>query len=133
MARLPHRLDLRMNALATQILFDTQQRAIGVEYLRGARLYRADRSPASGNAERCVVHAAKEVILSGGAFNTPQLLMLSGIGPRAVLQQHGIPILVDLPGVGRNLQDRYEVGVVNRMNFDAWASLKGAKFTRDDP
>jgi len=132
-ARLPHRLDLRMNALATQILFDTQQRAIGVEYLRGARLYRADRSPASGNAERCVVHAAKEVILSGGAFNTPQLLMLSGIGPRAVLQQHGIPILVDLPGVGRNLQDRYEVGVVNRMNFDAWASLKGAKFTRDDP
>jgi choline dehydrogenase-like flavoprotein len=133
MERLPHRLDLRVNTLATQVLFDGRHRAIGVEYLRGARLYRADRSPAAGDAERCVVRAAKEVILSGGAFNTPQLLMLSGIGPRAVLQQHGIPILVNLPGVGKNLQDRYEVGVVNRMNFDAWASLKGAKFARGDP
>jgi choline dehydrogenase len=96
--RLPHQLDLRVNALATQILFDGQQRAIGVEYLRGGRLYRATRSPAAGDAERRVVRAAKEVILSGGAFNTPQLLMLSGIGPRAVLQQHGIPVRVDLPG-----------------------------------
>jgi choline dehydrogenase-like flavoprotein len=73
------------------------------------------------------------VIVSGGAFNSPQLLMLSGIGPRTVLEQHGIPVRVDLPGVGRNLQDRYEVGVVNRMNFDCWASLKGARFERDDP
>ena len=132
-ARLPHRLDLRVNALATQILFNTQHRAVGVEYLRGAQLYRADRYPAAGEAERCVVRAGKEVILSGGVFNTPQLLMLSGIGPRAVLQQHGIPVRVDLGGVGRNLQDRYEVGVVNRMNFDAWASLEGAKFARGDP
>jgi choline dehydrogenase len=132
-ARLPHRLDLRMNALATQVLFDAQQRAIGVEYLRGTRLYRADRSPVAGDAEHCVVRAGKEVILSGGAFNTPQLLMLSGIGPRAMLQRHGIPVRIDLTGVGKNLQDRYEVGVVNRMNFAAWASLEGAKFTRDDP
>jgi choline dehydrogenase-like flavoprotein len=132
-ARLPHRLDLRVNALATQILFNAQHRAIGVEYLRGPRLYRADRHPAEGYAERCVVRAGKEVILSGGAFNTPQLLMLSGIGPRTVLQQHGIPVRVDLAGVGANLQDRYEVGVVNRMNFDAWASLAGAKFARGDP
>jgi choline dehydrogenase-like flavoprotein len=131
--RLPHRLDLRVNALATQIIFDAQHRAIGVEYLQGARLYRAARSPAAGDSERRVVRAAKEVILSGGAFNTPQLLMLSGIGPRAVLQQHGIPVRVDLAGVGRNLQDRYEVGVVNRMNFDAWASLGGANFARGDP
>jgi len=132
-ARFPDRLDLRMNALATQVLFNAQHRAIGVKYLRGARLYRADRSPVTGDAERCVVRAEKEVILSGGAFNTPQLLMLSGVGPRAVLQQHNIPVRVDLAGVGANLQDRYEVGVVNRMNFGAWASLEGAKFARDDP
>jgi choline dehydrogenase len=128
-----HRLDLRLNALATQILFDAHRRAIGIEYRRGARLYRADRSPAAEDGERCVVRAAREVILSAGAFNTPQLLMLSGIGPRAALQQHGIPVRVDLPEVGRRLQDRYEVGVVNRMNFDCWASLAGARFARGDP
>src|ERR1700704_1906027 len=59
--------------------------------------------------------------------------MLSGIGPRAVLERFGIPVRVDLPGVGRNLQDRYEVGVVNRMNFPAWWVLKGAKFAKGDP
>ena len=132
-ARLPDRLDLRMNALATRILFDARHRATGVEYLRGVRAYRAHRSPAAGEAEQCVVHAGKEVILCGGTFNTPQLLMLSGIGPGAVLKRHGISVRIDLPGVGRNLQDRYEIGVVNRMNFEAWASLDGAKFTRGDP
>jgi choline dehydrogenase-like flavoprotein len=57
--------------------------------------------------------------------------MLSGIGPRASLEAHGIPVRADLP-VGRNLQDRYEVAIVNRMDFDAWTSLRGATFTRDD-
>ncbi len=70
-------------------------------------------SPATRRAAR-TVRASREVILAGGAFNTPQLLMLSGIGPRTALERHGIPVRVDLPGVGRNLQDRYEVGVVNR-------------------
>jgi choline dehydrogenase len=64
------------------------------------------------------VKAAREVILAGGAFNTPQLLMLSGIGPREELERHGIPVRVDLPGVGQNLQDRYEVGVVAEMRKD---------------
>ncbi len=59
--------------------------------------------------------------------------MLSGVGPRAVLGEFGIPVRVDLPGVGSNLQDRYEVGVVNRMNFDEWDLLKGAKFGGSDP
>ena len=67
---------------------------------------------------------AREVILCGGAFNTPQLLMLSGIGPADKLARHGIGMRVDLPGVGQNLQDRYEVGVVNRMKFDDWPSLR---------
>ncbi len=76
--------------------------------------------------------AAREVILAGGAFNTPQLLMLSGIGGRDGLEKHGIAVRVDLPGVGQNLQDRYEVAVVNRMSFPAWKSLEGATFTSDD-
>jgi choline dehydrogenase len=71
-------------------------------------------------------------VLAGGAFNTPQLLMLSGIGPRAHLESHGIPVRIALPGVGQNLQDRYEVAVLNRMSFDAWEPLRGAGFTRND-
>ena len=77
------------------------------------------------------MHAARDVILAGGAFNTPQLLMLSGIGPRAELEAHGIPVRVDLPGVGRNLQDRYEVGVVNRLSRD-WEALGAARFEKGD-
>jgi choline dehydrogenase len=78
-------------------------------------------------------NATGEVILSGGAFNTPQLLMLSGIGPRDVLEPLGIPLRIELPGVGRNLQDRYEIGVVHRMNFARWEILEDATFSRGDP
>jgi len=83
--------------------------------------------------EPASLYASREVILAGGAFNTPQLLMLSGIGPREELERHGIAVRADLPGVGRNLQDRYEIGVVNRMKFKAWDAYKGARFTTDDP
>jgi choline dehydrogenase-like flavoprotein len=58
--------------------------------------------------------------------------MLSGIGPRADLEKHGIAVRVDLPGVGKNLQDRYEVAVVHRMNFASWESVEGATFTSGD-
>ena len=58
------------------------------------------------------------MILSAGSFNTPQLLMLSGIGPLDELQKHGIPARVPLPGVGRNLQDRYEVAVISDLKKD---------------
>lgn len=64
------------------------------------------------------VFARREVILSCGAYNTPQLLMLSGIGPREQLEEHGIPVRIDLPGVGQNLQDRYEISVVYEMEAD---------------
>jgi len=130
--RFPGRLRLELNALATRVLLDEQRRAVGVEYLRGERLYRAHRRPGQGPGERRQVRASREVILAGGAFNTPQLLMLSGIGPSAELARHGIDVRVDLPGVGRNLQDRYEVSVVNRMSFDHWEVLKGATFSRND-
>jgi len=112
------RLDLALNTFATDIVFadDDATRAIGVRCVAGADLYAArHHSKAPGQPGEPVTYRAdKEVILCGGAFNTPQLLMLSGIGPQAELEQHGIPIRIDLPGVGRNLQDRYEVGVVAR-------------------
>lgn len=56
------------------------------------------------------VHASKEIILSAGAINSPQLLMLSGVGPTIELMQHGIHIIKDLPGVGENLQDHVASG-----------------------
>lgn len=129
----PDRLTIELDALVTQVLFDNEKnRAVGVEYLKGARLYRAHAKPSPEKGELRTVKASKEVILSGGAYNSPQLLMLSGIGPKDELAKHGIPLRVDLPGVGTNLQDRYEVGVVNRMNDD-WQVLKGAKYSKDDP
>jgi choline dehydrogenase-like flavoprotein len=129
----PDRLRIELDALATRVLFDEANRATGVEYLKGARLYRAHGQPGTGPGAPTQALAAREVILAGGAFNTPQLLMLSGIGPRASLEPFGIPVRVDLPGVGANLQDRYEIGVVNRMDFDRWEILDGATFRRGDP
>jgi choline dehydrogenase-like flavoprotein len=128
----PNRLRIETDALVTRVLFDDRQRAIGVEYQKGARLYRAHAKPSEAGGEVRRAMAAREVILAGGAFNTPQLLMLSGVGPAATLQRHGIPVRVDLPGVGRNLQDRYEVGVVNRMNFERWNVLENVQFARGD-
>ena len=126
------RLRIVLNALATEVLFDDTGRAIGVEYLAAARAYGADKQPAPAGGTARQVFAGREVILAGGAFNTPQLLMLSGIGPTAALDEVGIPVRVALDGVGKNLQDRYEVAVVNRMNFPAWKVLEGATFTNQD-
>lgn len=81
------------HALASRVLFDGR-RATGVAYTRGGTEH--------------VAHAAREVILSGGPINSPQLLKLSGIGPAAELQRHGIKVIHDLPGVGENLQDHLE-------------------------
>ena len=108
-------LTLRTDALVTRVVFDGT-RAIGVEYAEGASLYRADpRSNANPLPPTRIARARHEVILCGGAFNTPQLLALSGIGPRADLEALGIDVLVHAPGVGANLQDRYEVTVVDRI------------------
>jgi choline dehydrogenase len=132
-SRYPDRLKIELDALATRVLFDDGNRAVGVEYLKGERLYRAHAKPNAAGGDLRQARASREVILAGGAFNTPQLLMLSGIGPRADLEALRIPVRVDVPGVGRNLQDRYEVAIVNRMSFDAWEALKGATFTKNDP
>jgi len=141
------KLTIELNALATRVIFDEGPglspvegpalsgvegtRAIGVEYLKGERLYAAHAQPSTAPGERHQVFARREVILAGGAFNTPQLLMLSGIGPEAVLRRHQIPIVHVLENVGRNLQDRYEVPVVNRLR-EPWDMLKGATFSTAD-
>jgi choline dehydrogenase-like flavoprotein len=129
----PDRLVIRTGALATRVLLEGSK-AVGVEYMTGRHLYRAD--PAANGAApepaRQVAHADREVILAAGAFNTPQLLKISGIGPRDELEEHGIPVALDLPGVGENLQDRYEVGVVSRMKRD-FAVLRDATFTPPGP
>ena len=130
--RYPGKLHIEPHALVTRVLFDDNNRALGVEYLKGERLYRAHSAPGSEPGETRQAFASRETILCGGAFNTPQLLILSGIGPGEDLQSHGIKVRVDLPGVGKNLQDRYEVSVVNRMTQD-WNVLAGAKFDSSDP
>jgi choline dehydrogenase len=90
-----HRPNLKVltHALATRILFDGR-RAVGLEYRRGAITHR--------------VRVARELIVSGGPINSPQLLKLSGVGPAEELRAHGIEVVHDLPGVGENLQDHLE-------------------------
>lgn len=131
----PNHLTVRTHALAARVLLDEENRATGVEYFEGSHLYRADpAAPKDGSAElpRRTVFATREVILAAGAFNTPQLLMLSGIGPLEELKAHGIKVRIKLPGVGCNLQDRYEVGVVSRMK-QRFALLEGATFQAPVP
>jgi choline dehydrogenase len=97
-----HRTNLQVetNALARRVLF-TGKRATGVEFLQDGLVR--------------TVKVRHEVILAGGAVNSPQLLQLSGIGPGQLLQEHGIEVISDLPGVGENLQDHYVMGVRYRL------------------
>ena len=129
----PGKLVVRTHTLVSRVMLDHDRRATGVECLAGAHLYRADPAAGSrGEGEAVRFSARREVILCAGAFNTPQLLKLSGIGPREELEGHGIEVRVDLPGVGENLQDRYEVTVVNRMRGD-FALMKGMTFRPPEP
>jgi choline dehydrogenase len=84
------------HAHTTRLLFEGK-RAVGVEYVHEHQIKEA--------------YADQEVILSGGAINSPQLLMLSGIGPAEHLRQLDIPVLLDLPGVGQNLQDHPRIAI----------------------
>lgn len=90
-------LTVLTNAMTTRVVLDNG-RAVGVAYLH--------------DGEEHVVHADDEVILCGGAVNSPQLLMLSGIGPAEHLTEFGIEVAADLPGVGQNLHDHPAAGIV---------------------
>jgi len=129
--RYPDRLRIQLNSLATRVILNDANLAIGVEYLKRAHLFRAGAMPEGNGGEPGRILAAREVILAGGAFNSPHLLMLSGIGP-ADVTAHGIQHRIDLPGVGRNLQDRYEIPVVNKLRRP-WQCLSGARFAPGDP
>jgi len=99
-ARARPNLTITPRALVTRALFEGR-RAIGVEWQR--------------DGERHQVRAAREVILSAGAVQSPQLLQLSGIGPSELLQRLGIRVVAELPGVGENLQDHYQARTIVRL------------------
>ncbi|KAI1374833.1 putative GMC oxidoreductase [Hypoxylon crocopeplum] len=108
-------LTVQLQSLVTKVLFaeDTEvPTAIGVEVLRGQSLYKADPRYNGTKGEVVQIFANKEVIVAGGAFNSPQILKLSGIGPAEELEKFDIPIVKDLPGVGEKLADNYEGGVL---------------------
>lgn len=129
----PRRLTIRMNTVATRVVFDDDKRAVAVECAEGQHLYRADpNATGTRSYETKTYRCSGEIILAGGAFNTPQLLMLSGIGPKEHLATLGIECLVDRPGVGSNLQDRYEVGVVAEMK-KPFRMLEHATFRPPSP
>lgn len=110
-------LTISLDTLATKIIFEKagqKPKAVGVEFLQGKSMYSAD--PRYNAADKGVagrVFASKEVIISGGAFNSPQLLMLSGIGPQEQLKKFDIPVVVDSPGVGQSMADNYEAGILS--------------------
>lgn len=93
-------LRLQLRAQASRVLFE-KGRAVGVEWI--------------GAEGRQEARAAREVILSAGSLQSPQLLQLSGIGPSGLLRRHGIPVVVDAPEVGENLQDHYQARVIVRL------------------
>jgi choline dehydrogenase len=130
-------LTLRSQSLVTRVLSDDTgalPKAVGVEYLAGPHLYRADRL-VDENASESVkqVYANKEVIVSAGAFNTPQILMLLGIGPADHLTSLNIPVRVDLPGVGSNLQDHYEVPLIARNKWFRFPLSTSCNFDPTQP
>jgi len=94
-------------------------RCVGAAYLRGT--------------EEVIVRAEREVLMAAGSYNTPKLLMLSGIGPAAQLASHGIKTVADLPGVGENLQDHHEVPVVAATNghFGYYGEDRGLRAMRN--
>ncbi|CAJ2511987.1 Uu.00g076120.m01.CDS01 [Anthostomella pinea] len=91
----------------------TEPTAIGVEFLEGPYQYEADPRYNGTKGELGQVFANKEIIISGGSFNSPQILKLSGIGPADELEKFDIPLVKDLPGVGERLADNYEASVLS--------------------
>lgn len=106
-------LSVYQKTLAKRILFDAQNKAIGVR-VKGAW--------------KSTLRATREVIVSAGAFQSPQLLMVSGIGPADVLQRYGIKVLVDLPGVGQNMWDHVFFGPSYQVTVDTFSRMTHNSF-----
>lgn len=100
--------------MAKKVLFDTNKKAIGVIVDTEGKEY--------------TLLATKEVIVTAGAFGSPQLLMVSGVGPAATLRQYGIPVIADRPGVGQNMQDQVYFGPSYRVNAPTSSSLSNPAF-----
>lgn len=100
-------------SMGEKILFDENKKAIGVQ--------------ASSAGLPFILSANKEVIVSAGAFQSPQLLMLSGIGPAAELQSFGIPVIADRPGVGQNLTDHVFFGPAYRVMVETFTKLANVR------
>ena len=120
-------LDVRTDTFTTRILLE-KGRAVGVEIVQG------------GQAQ--VIRAEREVIVTSGAIGSPKLLLLSGIGPAADLRALGLPVSVDLPGVGKNLQDHMDIDVVyeltgphsydkyKKLHWKLWAGFEYKAFNK---
>lgn len=102
------------STMAKKILFDANKKATGVIV--------------DTQGIVCTLSATKEVILTAGVFGSPQLLMVSGVGPAAKLQQYGIPVIADRPGVGQNLQDHVYFGLSYRVNALTFSSFSNSAF-----
>jgi choline dehydrogenase len=122
-ARRRGNLRIETSTLGQRVLFEGR-RAVGVAYRQGAEVRRAG--------------ARREIVLSSGAYNSPQLLQLSGVGPADLLRQHGIDVVLDAPGVGHGLQDHMQVRIVMRcsqkitlndtVNHPIRRTLEGARY-----
>lgn len=102
-------LTIYKNTLAKRILFNAQKRAIGVQVQSLASVYS--------------LKATREVIVSAGAFQSPQLLMVSGIGPGPTLKRYGIQLISNLPGVGQNMWDHVFFGPTYRVALETFTRL----------
>ncbi|KAK1224800.1 hypothetical protein PQX77_012284 [Marasmius sp. AFHP31] len=133
------RLTFMQDTLATKILLcngtDGVTTAYGVEYAANEALPVASNFRGKSDLKLATVKARREVVVSAGAFQTPQLLMLSGIGNATHLQENGIEPIVDLPGVGNNLQDHDEIAVIWEMkqNFSLFAGCTFGSDPEQDP
>ncbi|KAL8912052.1 MAG: hypothetical protein Q9171_002905 [Xanthocarpia ochracea] len=102
------------STLAKKVLFDGKKKATGVVVDTQGRQY--------------TLTATREVILTAGVFGSPQLLMVSGVGPIAALQRHGIPVIANRPGVGQNMEDHIYFGPSYHVNAPTFSSLSNPAF-----
>jgi len=128
-ARRRKNLEIKTNAQVTKILIENK-RAVGISYIE--------------NGHHKTAHASTEITLTSGAIGSPHLLMLSGVGPADQLRRAGVPVVHDLPGVGQNLQDHFDVFLIyqlsgahsydkyKKLHWQFWAGLQYLLF-RDGP